>query len=435
MPPRRRSHASILPAAVRSRVTPVTSLADLTPDPQNANRGTARGRRALAESLKTYGAARSIVLDRAGQIIAGNKTVEQAQVLGLPIRIVDTDGGTLVAVRRMDLNLATDARAKALAVADNRVAELDLDWDPAMLEQLRTSGIAMDSWWTDAEWAALVPSSTAGNPAEDHVLAPGTTTIRRGDMFALGPHRLLCGDATDASDVARLLGDVVPIVMATDPPYGVAYDPTWRHRAFPRQRTAVGAVANDTDAAWPAAFRRFPGDVIYSWHAARATADVAMTLEQTGFTPRAQIIWVKQHFALSRGDYHWQHEPCWYAVRRGATSHWRGDRTQSTVWSVPNLNAMGGDRLAENTPTGHSTQKPVRLFEMPIRNHTTTGDAVYDPFVGSGTTIIAAEKTGRVAYAMDLDPQYVQVALTRWERYTSQRATRLDRSRAGRRRP
>jgi DNA modification methylase len=147
-----------------------------------------------------------------------------------------------------------------------------------------------------------------------------------------------------------------------------------------------------------------------------------------GFTLRCQIIWVKSHFALSRGNYHFQHEPAWYAVRHGATSHWQGDRTQSTVWSVPNLNPFGGTRVGENAPTGHSTQKPVRLFEIPIQNHTTPGEAVYDPFLGSGTTLIAAEKTKRIAYAIDVDPQYVQVALTRWETYTGQRATRLDRS-------
>jgi DNA modification methylase len=152
---------------------------------------------------------------------------------------------------------------------------------------------------------------------------------------------------------------------------------------------------------------------------------VATTLTTSGFALRAQIIWVKQHFALSRGDYHWQHEPCWYAVREGATSHWRGDRTQSTVWTVPNLGAVGGTRAGENTPTGHSTQKPIRLFEIPMLNHTTAGEAIYDPFVGSGTALIAAQKLGRVAYAMDLDPAYVQVAINRWEAYTGQSAKRV----------
>jgi hypothetical protein len=294
-------------ASARPRALRV--LADLTADPQNANRGTSRGRDALLASLQAYGAARSIVIDRHGRIVAGNKTVEQARALGLRLQIVASDGRSVVAVQRTDLDLVTDPRARALAIADNRVGELDLDWDPAVLTQLQAEGLDTTAWWTPEEWQHLVGATSGNDPAEDQVLAPGPTTIRRGDLFALGPHRLLCGDATDASDVARVLGDVVPMVMATDPPYGVAYDPSWRHRAFPRQRTAVGAVAHDTEAAWPAAFRLFTGNVIYAWHAARATATVASTLEGAGFALRAQIIWVKQHFALSRGDYHWQHEP------------------------------------------------------------------------------------------------------------------------------
>jgi DNA modification methylase len=414
----------------RRRLDPTTvrlrDLADLRPDPRNANRGTRRGRDLLTSSLRTYGAGRSVLADRAGLVIAGNKVVEHAKALGLPIQVVQTVGESLVVVQRTDLDLATDPRAQALAIADNRVAELDLEWAPSILEQLRVDGVDVAAWWTDAEWHALVGSADATDAAADQVLEPSPTTIVRGDLFSLGRHRLLCGDATNAGDVTRLLGDSTPILMTTDPPYGVSYDPAWRHRAYPGQRTAVGAVANDTEAAWSRAFELFPGDIIYTWHAARATATVAMTLQTTGFCLRAQIIWVKQHFALSRGDYHWQHEPCWYAVRDGATSHWQGDRTQSTVWTVPNLNPMGGTRSAENAPTGHSTQKPVRLFEIPIDNHTTCADAIYDPFVGSGTTIIAAERTGRAAFAMDLDPRYVQVAITRWERLTGQQALRLD---------
>jgi DNA modification methylase len=403
----------------------IQDLADLHADPTNANRGTPRGRSLLATSLRSCGAGRSILADRAGCVIAGNKVLEQAKSLGLPIRVVPTTGDALVVVQRTDLDLATDPRARHMAIADNRVAELDLAWDTTVLDQLRADGLDVAVWWSESEWEALVGTPLLADPAEDRVIEPPSTTIARGDLFALGSHRLLCGDATDAGDVARLLDGTVPRLMVTDPPYGVDYDPRWRHRAYPDQQTAVGAVVNDTKAAWPEAFALFPGDVVYAWHAARATVTVAATLEASGFGLRAQIIWIKQHFALSRGDYHWQHEPCWYAVRHGATSHWQGDRTQSTVWSVPNLNPIGGVRSGENAPTGHATQKPVRLFELPIHNHTTRGEGIYDPFVGSGTLIIAAEKTGRVAYAMDLDPRYVQATLTRWEAWTGQTATRL----------
>lgn len=420
----------------RSRRRPSGAPGDhtaLTLDDRNANRGTARGQAALATSLRTYGAGRAVLTDRLGRVIAGNKTVAQARALGLPLRVVESDGRALVVVQRTDLDLHTDPRARALAIADNRVAELDLDWDPAVLAALRTEGLDLQGWWSEEEWAQL--QGTEGDPApgEDAVLAPGPTTIQRGDLFALGAHRLLCGDATDAGDVARLLDDTVPVLMATDPPYGVSYDPAWRHRAYPRQRTAIGAVLHDTEAAWPQAFRLFPGTVVYAWHAALATATVARVLEETGFQLRAQIMWAKQHFALSRGHYHWQHEPCWYAVRPGARVPWYGDRTQSTVWTVPNLNAMGGRRTAENAPTGHSTQKPVRLWALPIAHHTQPGEAVYDPFVGSGTTVIAAEQAGRRAFVMDRDPQYVQVTLSRWEAWTGQRATAVGPGRRPRR--
>jgi len=410
----------------------VHSLADLTPDPQNANRGTPRGRAALGESLTRYGAGRSILTDRRGRIIAGNKTFETAHALHLPITVVPTDGRALVVVQRQDLDLLRDPEARALALADNRVAELDLAWDPAVLAQLRADGISVDAFWTPEEWQRLTGEAVA-DPAADQVLAPPPTTIRRGDLFALGPHRLLCGDATDPEDVARLLDGAVPRLMATDPPYGVDYDPVQRHRAYPRQRTAVGRVLNDHQAAWPAAFEAFPGDVVYVWHAGRFTAAVAEALATTGFEIRAQIIWVKPHYALARSGYHHQHEPAFYAVRKGAPAHWQGDRTQTTVWTVPNLNAFGGQQDAENVRTSHSTQKPVRLYEIPIQNHTQPGEALYDPFVGSGTAVIAAQKLGRVAYAMDLDPAYVQVTLTRWEAYSGQRATPLGAGRRGRR--
>jgi DNA modification methylase len=409
------------------------SLLDLTSDPKNANRGTDRGRAALAASLRAYGAGRAVLIDRQGCVIAGNKTVEQAKALGIPLHVVKTDGHHLIAVQRDDLDLATDPRARALAVADNRVGELDLEWDVDMLKQLRADGLDLSAFWTDAEFATLFAEPTVGLTDENAVVQPGPTDIVRGDCFMLGPHRLLCGDATSAGDVLRVLGETTPALMTTDPPYGVSYDPAWRHRVNPAQRTAVGRVLNDDRASWTAAWQLFPGAIAYVWHAALKAPAVATDLEAAGFKVRSQIIWVKQHFALSRGDYHWGHEPAWYAVR--GKGHWQGDRRQTTVWEVANLNPLGGTRVAENAVTGHSTQKPVRLFELPLLNHTVAGEVVYDPFCGSGTAIIAAEKLGRTCVAMDLDPQYIQVAVTRWEAFTGQKAVRQRLARAkGRRR-
>lgn len=405
----------------------IQTLKDLTLDPQNANRGTPRGQQALAHSLSEFGAARSIVADRLGRVIAGNKTVTQATTLGLPVHVVQTTGDELVVVQRVDLDLEGDDKARRLAFADNRTSEIGLDWD---LEQLRAQfedGLDLSELWTEAEREQLFGEGLHPGPGDaDAITPPRDTTIQRGDLFALGPHRLLCGDATSPADVERLLDGAVPVLMACDPPYGVFYNPAWRATVRRQRRTAIGRVANDHRADWSAAFALFPGDIVYSWHAGLFAGVVGASLEACGFDLRAQIIWVKSHFAMSRGHFHWKHEPCWFAVRRGSTAHWCGDRTQTTVWEVPTLNPIGGGgHDAENPATGHGTQKPVRLFELPILNHTTSADAVYDPFCGSGTAVIAAQKTGRRCLAMDIDPAYVQATLDRWEAYTGARAEHL----------
>lgn len=434
MTSRRRSRVDNVQATPAIAPVDVRSLDDLTPDPLNANRGTARGRALLDRSLCELGAGRAILIDRAGTIIAGNKTAERGRQLGLPLRVVRTDGRELVAVQRSDLDLAHDPRARELAVADNRVAELDLEWDPQMLERLKAEGLDPSPWWTADEWTRLLTGSLAGGRGDDNaVIEPGPTDIRAGDLFGLGPHRLLCGDATSAADVTRLLDGQRPVLMATDPPYGVSYDPAWRHRHAPSQRTAVGRVMHDDRADWTAALALFPGAVAYVWHAGLHAATTAQALEAAGFVLRAQIVWVKQHFALSRGHYHWGHEPCWYAVRKDTRGVWRGDRTQTTVWHVPNLNPMGGTRTGDNRVTGHATQKPVALWETPLINHTSAGEALYDPFAGSGTALIAAEKMGRTCFAIDIDPRYVQATITRWEAFTGRRATALGRPTAARR--
>ncbi len=199
-----------------------------------------------------------------------------------------------------------------------------------------------------------------------------------------------------------------------DPPYGVAYDPAWRARAgVNRNKRKLGKVDNDHRADWREAWALFPGDVAYVWHAGRFASVVAASLEACQFTLRAQIIWGKDRFALSRGDYHWQHEPCWYAVRSGAKGHWSGGRSQSTLWTIPARDDQGH---------GHGTQKPVECMRRPIENNSSPGQAVYDPFVGSGTTIIAAEMTGRVCHAIELDPPYVDVAVKRWQDFTGETA-------------
>jgi len=156
-----------------------------------------------------------------------------------------------------------------------------------------------------------------------------------------------------------------------------------RRKTIASKQRQVGAVRNDDQVDWSAAYRLFPGDVAYVWHAGVHAVEVAQGLVAADFQIRSQIVWVKQHFAVSRGHYHWAHEPCWFCVRKGRKANWCGDRTQSTVWEVATLNSFGGNRL--EAATGHGTQMRVEVMRRPILNHTQRGDTVYDPFLGSGT--------------------------------------------------
>ncbi len=230
----------------------------------------------------------------------------------------------------------------------------------------------------------------------------------------------MCGDSTNPADVSRLLDGAVPFLMVTDPPYGVSYDPEWRHRSGLNYSERTGMVRYDDVFDWTLAYQLFPGTVGYVWHGGVHSGEVAGHLRAAGFEIRTQVIWNKGRLVISRGHYHWKHEPCWYAAREGAKggAKWRGDRSQSTVWDI----ASRDDGTGETT---HGTQKPVECIARPVRHHGGKQDDVYDPFLGSGTTIIAAEQLGRRCYAMELDPRYVDVAVTRWEQFTGQRAERV----------
>lgn len=232
--------------------------------------------------------------------------------------------------------------------------------------------------------------------------------VAAGDLWQIGKHRLLCGDSTSPEDVTRLLGGEKPKLMVTDPPYGVEYDPHWRDESLNDEPAIAGEIENDDIIDWSAAYRLAPCDVAYVWHAGKYAAEVQASLAVCDFEVRSQIIWNKQHFAISRGHYHWKHEPCWYAVRKGATASWIGDRTQTTVWDIANLNPFG--RTGEDERVAHGTQKPLECMERPLRNH--EGD-VYDPFTGSGTTMVAAERERRRAYCMELKPEFCAVILQR----------------------
>jgi DNA modification methylase len=410
-----------------ARVATPHLVSDLIADPENRRLHTERNLAMITDALRTIGPARSIVIDERGQILAGNGVTTAAAQAGITkVRVIAARPDELIAVQRADL---TADQKRALALYDNRSAEL-AEWNVEQLAADRAGQLEFTPFWTMEELAALLKDPPkAGLTEPDAVPPPRATAIVRGDLFALGPHRLLCGDATAEADVARLCGTVVPSLMVTDPPYGVDYDPDWRNRARRTGRmgalgaSATGQVANDDRADWRQAWTLFRGTVSYVWHSALHARVVAESLVAAEFEIRAQIIWGKQHAVISRGHYHWQHEPCWYAVRKGTAAQWSGDRKQTTLWAIANANAFGGD--AKEDATGHGTQKPVECMARPMRNHGAKGDTVYDPFVGSGTSLIAAEQLERRCLAMDLTPTYVQMAIDRWEAFTGLKATKV----------
>lgn len=359
----------------------------------------------IAASIREFGWTNPILTDGDNGIIAGHGRLMAARKLGMgQVPVIELAG-------------LSEAQKRAYILADNRLA-LSAGWDEELLApelgDLEALGfdVALTGFGED-EVLALTSRGTPGLTDPDDVPEPPrVATSRAGDVWLLGRHRLVCGDATNPADVERALAGVKPHLCVSDPPYGVNYDPAWRER-FGASDMARGKVTNDNRADWREAWALFPGDVAYIWHGALHAGTVAESLQASGFEIRSQIIWDKTRLVISRGDYHWQHEPAWYAVRKGRKGHWAGDRRQTTVWSIPH----------RRSETGHGTQKPVECMKRPIENNSSPGQAVYEPFCGSGTTIIAAEMTGRACHAVELDPAYVDVAVERWQTFTGEAAT------------
>jgi DNA modification methylase len=365
----------------------------------------------MAASINTFGFKVPILARSNGEVVDGHLRIKGAQKAGIgevPVVLCDE---------------WTEAQVKAFRLLVNRSAtwaDFDADLVTLELEDLRALDFDLALTGFDPqEIDEHLFGDRDGDKDPEASPDPRMAVTRPGELWILGTHRVLCGDATSAGEVGRLLGSTAPALMVTDPPYGVDYDPGWRGRAGLGKTRQSGTVANDDRVDWTEAYRLFPGDVSYVWHAGVHGSEVAAGLEEAGFRIRAQIVWAKQHFALGRGDYHWQHEPCWYAVREGKSSGWSGDRTQSTLWEVANLNPFGG---SSEQATGHGTQKPLELMCRPMLNNSVRGAIVYDPFLGSGTTLIAAETTDRSCFGLDIDPRYVDVIVRRWQQLTGKAA-------------
>jgi len=366
----------------------------------------------MVASIEQFGFKIPILILSTGEVVDGHlrlKAAKQLEMKEVPVILCDE---------------WSEAQVKAFRLMVNRSAswaEWDSDLVALELEDLKTLDFDLKLTGFEAAEIDDFLFRASGDPHDDVALdLPAASITHAGDLWICGAHRVLCGDATSETHVTRLFGSLKPVLMVTDPPYGVEYDPIWREEAGLGRQRQTGSVLNDDRVDWSAAYQLFTGDVAYVWHSGIHATEVARGLEKSGFMIRSQIIWSKQHFALSRGDYHWQHEPCWYAVRHGKASKWCGDRTQSTIWQVANLNPIGGS--TEEPITGHGTQKPLELMRRPILNNSRRGDVIYDPFLGSGTTLIAAEGTDRFCLGLDIDPSYVDVIVRRWQELTGKRA-------------
>lgn len=386
---------------------------DLLPNPKNWRTHPAAQADALRGVLGEVGFADAVLAretENGLMLIDGHLRAEVAPDASVPVLVLD------VTQDEADKILATHDPLAAMATTDaGQLADLlegmrfDSDAATAMTESLaKAEGV---------EQSAEVVEDDVPEPPADPVTQPG-------DLITLGDHRVLCGDATDAGHVDSVVNGSDPFLMVTDPPYGVDYDAR-RRCVVSRDSirgTAVGEIENDDRADWTAAWELFKGGVAYVYHGDKHSATVHGSLADAGLLPRHFIIWAKHALVPSPyginaaqvtelGLYHFQHEPCWYALR-GDSARWIGGRSQSTLWQI---------NKPQKSETGHSTQKPVECMARPIRNH--DGD-VYDPFLGSGTTLIAAEQLGRKCYGLEISPAYCDVIVNRWESLTGGKAER-----------
>jgi ParB-like chromosome segregation protein Spo0J len=427
----------------------------LHPDPANPRRISEEELDSLERSIRQFGFVQPVLARREDRVvIGGHQRLVAARRLGL----------TTVPVCFLDLSIE---QARLLNLALNKIGG---SFDDALLARLladlqASSDIDLSlSGFGEDEIADLLRSLETREKREqvesfdlDEALEEARTRPLRsklGDLWALGDHRLLCGDSTDPEAVARLLDGAEPRLLATDPPYGVSLDGSWRDGVFnalgpaekaymridghPDADDATAApggahgrkrrnttISGDTRVDWSQAFELVPSLAVgYIWHAGVHAAEVAQGLERIGFEIVAQVIWDKGLFAMGRSWYHWSHEPCWVVRKKGAKVRFLGTRDQATIWRAPSPKMiMAG---SAEPRLDHPTQKPLVLFETPIRNHLKAGESLYEPFCGSGTALIAAERTGTRAYAMEIDPIYLEVALRRWERFAASTAERTD---------
>jgi DNA modification methylase len=387
----------------------------------------------MCSSIREFGFKIPVLARSDGEVVDGHLRLKAARKLGItevPVILCDEWTPQQVKAFRLMVNRSVtwadwDEELLSLELQELSAADFDLSltgFDPGEIDGL-----------------LAIPDEERANAAPP---LPENPVSRVGDLWVCGKHRVLCGDAMRAEDVTRLLGEREPILMVTDPPYGIELDSEWRDRAGLNDGSRLGSkhaypaepsymkhrteghtetsISGDTRADWSEAFELVPSlQIAYVWHASKFTREVLDGLLRIGFLHHQQIIWDKGRTVLTRTLYWFQHEPCWFVRKKNAP--WFGKAGEnSTIWASPSPKfIMGG---SDETKYDHPTQKPVDLMRRPILNHIRRGELVYDPFLGSGTTLAAAELTERVCLGIELDPKYVDVIVERWQTLSGQQA-------------
>ena len=363
----------------------------------------------IASSIAEFGWTNPILVDAECVIIAGHARLAAAKRLGI------TEVPVIV------LEHLTEQQRRALVLADNQLA-LNAGWDEEILRvelaRLQTESVDLDLLgFSDQQLEDLLRQAepSTGNTDEDAVPdQPEAAVSAAGDVWLMGEHRLVCGDSTDPTTIARLMVGTLADLLFSDPPYNVNYEGYTEDRltiqsdCMPREdfiRFLLAAFTNCRRALKP-------GASLYVCHSSSWQREFQDALEQAGFAIRCQIVWAKNTFAWGFGRYKFQHEPIFYAHVAGQSDSWYGDRSQSTLWQE---NKPAANRL-------HPTMKPVELVERALANSSKSGDLILDLFGGSGSTLIACERRARVARLVELDPKYCDVIVQRWQEFTGREA-------------
>ena len=403
-------------------------------------------KRVIKESLKELGAGRSIVIDKDGEIIAGNGVYEQAKKLGIKTKIVETDGSELVVVKRTDLATGDDKRKK-LALADNAASDTS-EWAEELLREDWTPEVLADFGVVLPESDIQTENKEAQEDDFDEEKDKVETRCKEGDLWQLGDHRLLCGDSTKTEDVQRLMQGEQAHLWLTDPPYNVAIQNS-QGMTINNDNMASDKFGEFLTKAFTAAKSVLaPGCPFYIWFASCEHINFEQALNKAGLKVRQELIWNKNTFNLGFAHYQWKHEPCLYGWQGCTCRYFIDIRNLSTV--IQDEDELNIDKMTkgemkallhkiyeEKIPVtvineakplkdaDHPTMKPVRLFGYQIGNSSKPGDIVLDTFGGSGTTIVACEQLNRKARIMELDPHYCDVIIARWEKLTGKKATKI----------